>query len=79
MDTFEMILVLQSAASQWIDYLEDSKKYGDTNLETDREIETVKDALRESEHFIQLIKDMGIPVDAKRVMRAVLDIVENLA
>ena len=79
MDTFEMIQILQSAADQWADYLEESKKYGYGNLETDHEIINVRDALRESEHFIQLIKDMGIPIDAKRVMRAVLDIVENLA
>jgi hypothetical protein len=80
MDTFDMVLVLQSAASQWIDYLEDSKKYGDADtLETDREIADVKDALIASDRFIQSIKDLGIMIDAKRAIDGISRIVHNLA
>ena len=78
MDTFDMIQILQSAASQWADYLEESKKYGYGNLETDLEIANVRDALTCSDQFLESIKDLVPLVDAKRVMSSVMKIVENL-
>jgi hypothetical protein len=78
MNTFDMVLILQSAAKQWADYLEDSKEFGESNLETDQEIANIDDALQQCTYFLESIKDLGIPTDVKRAMSGVMKIVENL-
>ena len=59
MDTIEFIKTLQSAAEQWADYLEESKKYGYGNLETDLEITEIRKALSDSDYFIENLKDFN--------------------
>ena len=53
MDTFDMVSILQSSAAQWADYLEESKKYGYGNLETDSEITEIREALQASVAFLE--------------------------
>ena len=53
MDNRDMIIVLQSSATQWLDYLEEGKQYGHNNLEVDLEIADIKRALMACDTFME--------------------------